>query len=89
MSELENNKARIRTEKSKRWLYLYGRKEFNSLDKITKHTFCSLHFESLSGPTEENPEPFHANSAKKIWNLYYVEKESILKMTICGKQKKP
>ena len=47
-------------------MYLCGRKDFNSLDQINRSTYiCSLHFESLSGPTDENPEPFQATLSEK------------------------
>ena len=66
MTVLEKNKARLKTEKSKRWIYLCGRTDFNSVDQISRTRYiCSLHFHSLSGPTDENPEPFHAKLSKK------------------------
>ena len=56
----------MKPEKSKRWMYLYGRKDFKLLDQINRSTYIfSLHYQSLSGPIDENPEPFQATLSEK------------------------
>ena len=60
MTNWEKEKQNQRTEKARRWLNACGRKDFNSIEQITKHTYiCSLHF---IDPIEENPDPVHATS---------------------------
>ena len=60
MTNWEKEKQNQRTEKARRWLKACGRKDFNSIEQITKHTYiCSLHF---IDPIEENPDPVHATS---------------------------
>ena len=60
MTNWEKEKQNQRTEKARRWLNACGRKDFNSIEQITKHTnICSLHF---IDPIEENPDPVHATS---------------------------
>ena len=66
MTELEKDQARKRTEKTKRWIYLCGRKNFTSIDQVSRNThICTLHFDSLSGPNDDNPEPFMAGLTEK------------------------
>ena len=62
MTELQKAEIREKQKKTERWIYLCGRKDFTSIDQVTKDThICSLHFVSLSGPTEDHPEPFLAS----------------------------
>ena len=66
MTELEKDKIRMKTEKTKRWIHLCGRKDFTSIDQVTKNTYmCTLHFPTLAGPTDEYPEPFPAHLTTK------------------------
>ena len=62
MTELQKREIRKKHKITERWLYLCGRKDFTSIDQVTKDTYiCSLHFVSTSGPTDEHPEPFLAS----------------------------
>lgn len=45
MTKWEEEQAKLKTEKAKRWQYLCGRKNFSKLSQIEKDTYiCSLHF---------------------------------------------
>ena len=60
MTAWEINKQNLKTERAKRWLHDCGKKDFNAMAQITKHTYiCNLHFVE---PIEENPEPILASS---------------------------
>ena len=57
MSGWERRQNFNKTEKAKRWLHAYGRKDFNHIEQIKKDTYsCSLHFVGQKGPTEEHPD---------------------------------
>ena len=57
LREKENEK----NERAKRWVHACGRKDFISVNQITKDTYiCSLHF---IDPIEENPDPVIATSS--------------------------
>lgn len=58
MTQLEREHAKLRTEKAKRWQFLCGRADFQSLEQIKGSTYiCSLHFVGGKGPTPDNDEP--------------------------------
>ena len=66
MTKWEQDEAKKRTDRAKRWLHACGRKDFANTKQITKDTYiCSLHFEDPSGPTEENPDPILATLTEK------------------------
>ena len=61
MTDWEKEQARLKTEKAKRWQYLCGRSDFQTIEKITKDTYiCSIHFVGGKGPTSDNDEPILA-----------------------------
>ena len=58
MTEWEKNRAKLKTEKAKRWQFLCGRKDFQKLEQIRKDTYiCSLHFIGAKSPTDPEAEP--------------------------------
>ena len=66
MTELNKREIKKKREKSLRWLYLCGRKDFCKIEDITNNTYiCSLHFDTLAGPTDECPEPYLATLSDK------------------------
>ena len=66
MTEKERERETQKTEKSKRWLFLCGREDFKTLDQINSNRYvCTLHFQSLSGPTLQNPDPFSASLTER------------------------
>ena len=51
------NQEKKKIEKGKRWIHACGRKDFSSIEQITKSTYiCSLHF------LKNNPDPIIATS---------------------------
>ena len=51
------NQEKKKIEKAKRWVHACGRKDFSSIEQITKSTYiCSLHF------LKNNPDPIIATS---------------------------
>ena len=61
MTDWEKEQARLRTEKAKRWQYLCGRSDFQTIEKITKDTYiCLIHFVGGKGPTSDSDEPILA-----------------------------
>eukprot|EP00794_Sanderia_malayensis_P010599 gene10599-11720_t len=66
MTKWEQDQAKKKTERAKRWLHACGRKDFSNIKQITKDTYiCSLHFANALGPTEEHPDPVLATLTKK------------------------
>ena len=66
MTELNKKEVKRKTEKSLRWLYLCGRKDFSKIEDIKISSYvCSLHFDTLAGPTDECPEPYLATLSDK------------------------
>ena len=61
MTELEKKAIKKKQEKTKRWIYLCGRKDFTSIEQVTQNTYiCSLHFVNKIGTVDENDEPINA-----------------------------
>ena len=51
------NQEKKKIEKAKRWIHACGRKDFSSIEQITKSTYiCILHF------LKNNPDPIIATS---------------------------
>ena len=61
MTVLQKQAILKKQEKTKRWIYLCGRKDFSSIDQVTKDTYiCSLHFSNKIGPVNDDDEPINA-----------------------------
>ena len=66
MTELEKKAIIKKQEKTKRWIYLCGRKDFTSIEQVTQNTYiCSLHFVNKIGPVDKKDEPINASHTEQ------------------------